>query len=301
MYARKLLLKLVPVLLIFFVIASCSEQPEPDGLDAHPAIWKLGNGDAQVYLLGSIHLLPPDMKWYGGQIEKLVDDAQEVVFEVHMTAQTQAQAQAITMQNGMLSGGDVLSNYVSEEEYAFLQELAPKLGIPAEAIANFKPWFASIALSVSAIIQEGWDPDAGVDKHILEIATERQLKISGLETIEAQMETLYNHPLDAQANMLKDTISELKDIRNITLEMVDVWASGDEDRLVDTFLVPMQEQPELYAKIITGRNQNWILALENLASKKQTTLVVVGTAHLVGEGGVVDLLREKGYDVERIQ
>lgn len=301
MYARKLILKAVPILLIFFVIVSCSEQPEPDGLDAHPAIWKLDNADAQVYLVGSIHLLPPELKWYGGQIEKLVDSAEEVVFEVHMTPQTQAQAQAITLQNGMLSGGDKLSNYVSEEEYAFLQELAPKLGMPAEAIANFQPWFASIALSVSAIIQEGWDPEAGVDKHILTIASERQLKISGLETIEAQMETLYNHPLDAQANMLKDTISELKNIRSITLEMVDVWASGDEDRLVDTFLVPMQEQPELYAKIITGRNQNWIPVLENLASKKQTTLVVVGTAHLVGEGGVVELLQEKGYDVKRIQ
>jgi len=201
----------------------------------------------------------------------------------------------------MLSDGDKLSNYVSEEDYAFLQEQAPQLGIPAEVIANFQPWFAAIALSVSAVIQEGWDPDAGVDKHIQEIATERRLVISGLETIEAQMETLYNHPLTTQANMLKDTIYELKDIRNITLEMVDVWGSGDEDQLVDTFLVPMQELPGIYSKIITGRNLNWIPVIENLASKKQTTLVVVGTAHLIGEGGVVELLKEKGYDVERIQ
>lgn len=301
MYARKLILKVVPILILIFVTVACTEQPEPDGLDAHPAIWKLDNGEAQLYLVGSIHLLPPELKWYGGQIEKLVNEAQEVVFEVHMTDQTQAKAQAITLQNGMLSGGDQLNNYVSEDDYAFLQESALKLGIPPEAIGNFQPWFASIALSVSSIIQEGWDPEAGVDKLIQGIATERKIKISGLETIETQMKALYDHSLEEQAAMLSDTLEELKDIRNITLEMVDVWGSGDEDRLIETFLVPMQEQPEIYEKILTERNQNWIPVLEDLAMKKQKTLVVVGTAHLVGKGGVVELLLERGYDVERVQ
>ena len=115
------------------------------------------------------------------------------------------------------------------------------------------------------------------------------------------MEALYNHPLDVQANMLKDTINELKDIRKLTLEMIDVWASGNESRLVDTFLEPMQEQAELYAKIITNRNKSWIPLLEDFAKKNQVTIIVVGTAHLIGDGGVVELLRQKGYDIKREQ
>ena len=62
MRARGLILKLSTMALILFVFISCSELTEADGLDAHPAIWKLDNGSAQVYLIGSIHLLPPELK-----------------------------------------------------------------------------------------------------------------------------------------------------------------------------------------------------------------------------------------------
>jgi len=301
MRARRFILKVSSMALILFFIISYSEPIEADGLDAHPAIWKLDNGNAQVYLIGSIHLLPPELKWYGGKIKKMLDIAEEVVFEVNMTSERQAQARAITIQNGMLRNGDKLSNYITEDEYVFLQKVIPKLGISLKVITNFQPWFASIALSVGAVINEGWDPEAGVDRYIQRIATQRRLKISDLETIEVQMEALYNHPLDVQANMLKDTINELKDIRKLTLEMIDVWASGNESRLVDTFLEPMQEQAELYAKIITNRNKSWIPLLEDFAKKNQVTIIVVGTAHLIGDGGVVELLRQKGYDIKREQ
>jgi uncharacterized protein YbaP (TraB family) len=173
--------------LILFFIISYSEPIEADGLDAHPAIWKLDNGNAQVYLIGSIHLLPPELKWYGGKIKKMLDIAEEVVFEVNMTSERQAQARAITIQNGMLRNGDKLSNYITEDEYVFLQKVIPKLGISLKVITNFQPWFASIALSVGAVINEGWDPEAGVDRYIQKIATQRRLKISDLETIEVQM------------------------------------------------------------------------------------------------------------------
>jgi len=301
MRARSLILKLSTMALILFVFISCSELTEADGLDAHPAIWKLDNGSAQVYLIGSIHLLPPELKWYGGKIKKILDIADEVVFEVHMTSETQEQARAITVQNGMLRNGDKLSNYITKDEYDFLKKITPELGISIETITNFQPWFASIALSVSAVINEGWDPEAGVDRYIQKIATQRQLKITDLETIEVQMEALYNHPLDVQANMLKDTISELEDIQKLTLEMINVWSSGNEIRLVDIFLEPMREQSELYAKIITSRNKNWVPRLEEFFKKKQVTIVIVGTAHLIGDGGVVELLRQKGYDINRVQ
>ena len=104
-----------------------------------------------------------------------------------------------------------------------------------------------------------------------------------------------------RANMLKDTISELEDIQKLTLEMIDVWSSGNEIRLVDIFLEPMREQSELYAKIITSRNKNWVPRLEEFFKKKQVTIVIVGTAHLIGDGGVVELLRQKGYDINRVQ
>jgi uncharacterized protein YbaP (TraB family) len=39
--------------------------------------------------------------------------------------------------------------------------------------------------------------------------------------------------------------------------------------------------------------------IEKLLAGDRDAMVVVGSAHLVGEEGVVNLLREKGYTVEQ--
>ena len=301
MYFRKLILKVAPILLIFLVIVSCSEQPEPDGLDAHPAIWKLDNGEAQVYFVGSIHLLPPELKWYGGLIEEVMAKTDEVVFEVNMTPDKVALSQKITIENGMLAGDDLLSNHLTVEEYSFLLERASEYGIPPTSIVNFKPWFASIALSVSAVIKEGWDPGSGVDKFIQKIAIDRNIHISELETLEKQMETLWNHPIEIQAEMLRDTLDQLRDIKGLTLDTVNSWANGDIDQMEETFLEPMKEQPEIFARLVIERNDNWMPVIEGLISKEQTTLIVAGTAHFIGENGVIKLLEDAGYNVKRVQ
>ncbi|MBT5074899.1 MAG: TraB/GumN family protein [Kordiimonadaceae bacterium] len=302
-FAFKVILKrnIYSFLLLVLFIIPVNSFAQGDGLNAHPALWKVEQGSSQIYFLGSIHLLPGDVKWYGDSIEEILETADEVVFEVDMTPEKEAHAQRLTLANGLLAGGDLLSNYLTEEEYSYLIEQAIIAGIPSAAIANFKPWFASIALSVSAIIREGWDPNSGVDKHIQKVARENNIKISALETLEEQLATLYDHPLDVQATMLKDTLEQLKDIRSITMEMVGSWTSGDEDKMREIFIEPMKEQPELFAKLVVKRNNNWLPVIEELIEKNQTTFVVAGAAHFIGDEGVINLLRQKGYDVVRVQ
>lgn len=288
------------LLLVMFIIPLDSFA-QADGLNAHPALWKVQQGTSLIYFLGSVHLLPDEIKWYGDSINEIMETADEVVFEVDMTPEEEARAQRITLANGLLAGDDLLSNYLTEEEYSYLLEQAVIAGIPPAAIANFQPWFASIALSVSAIIREGWNPNSGVDKHIQKIARINKIKISALETLEEQLATLYDHPLDVQAVMLKDTLGQLRDIRKITLEMVGSWTSGDIDKMKTTFIDPMKEQPELFAKLVVKRNNNWLPVIEELIAKDQTTFVVAGAAHFIGDEGVINLLIEKGYDVVRVQ
>ena len=286
--------------LVFVLIANLSAQAE-ESLNAHPAMWVLENEHSKVYFLGSVHLLPEDIKWYGGPIKDVVESADEVVFEVHMTPEMEAKARSITLANGLLDKGDLLSNYLEPDDYEFLITKAAELGIPAQSMAGFKPWFASIALSIGAIQKEGWDPQSGVDKYIEKIATSNDVEISDLETIELQMATLYDHPLDVQAGMLKDTLEQLRNIKDITLEMVGAWADGDEDKMSDAFITPMQQQREIYRKLVIQRNNNWVPVIEGLANKSQTTLVVAGVAHFIGKDGVVELLNDKGYQVKRVQ
>lgn len=286
------------LLIIFAVSVPAKAQ---DDLNAKPAIWRLERGDASLYLLGSVHLLPDNINWYGGSIEQIVNDADEVVFEVHLTPEKESRSTQIVLANGIFQNGDTLNNHLEPEEYETLISLAQSYGIPGSAISSFKPWYASIVLSVSAIVKQGWNPNSGVDKSIEKIAAVQNKTISELETVEFQMSTLYDHPLDVQAAMLKDTLVQLKDINAVTLEMVDAWASGDAERMNVAFLEPMKLQEEIYEKLVLQRNSNWIPVIEKLFAKDQVTLVVAGVAHFIGDDGVIGMLEEKGYKVIRVQ
>ena len=54
-------------------------------------------------------------------------------------------------------------------------------------------------------------------------------------------------------------------------------------------------------RLIYQRNRNWIAPLESMLEQDEEALVIVGAAHLIGDGSVLDLLEEAGYRIERIQ
>ena len=70
----------------------------------------------------------------------------------------------------------------------------------------------------------------------------------------------------------------------------------------DLFLMEMGGFEEAFLeRLIYARNRNWMEPLETMLATNQENLVVVGAAHLIGDGSVLDLLERAGYEVERIQ
>ena len=51
--------------------------------------------------------------------------------------------------------------------------------------------------------------------------------------------------------------------------------------------------------LIYGRNANWMSQMPQMLREK-STLFVVGAAHLIGEKGMLQLLRNAGYVVEPV-
>jgi uncharacterized protein YbaP (TraB family) len=62
----------------------------------------------------------------------------------------------------------------------------------------------------------------------------------------------------------------------------------------------MDESPAMYARLLTDRNAAWVPQIEQMLRGGDDVLVVVGTAHLVGEHSVVQMLRQRGYTVEQL-
>jgi uncharacterized protein YbaP (TraB family) len=83
-------------------------------------------------------------------------------------------------------------------------------------------------------------------------------------------------------------------------EITAAWRRGDLAKLESLLRSGVEESPAFFKALTTDRNLRWLPQIEAmLAHPEDDYLVVTGALHMVGEEGLVELLRRKGYKVER--
>ena len=125
--------------------------------------------------------------------------------------------------------------------------------------------------------------------------------IYGLETIEDQMDIFDKIPYQVQ---IKELITSIKDnFKSDILELKLMQKSHSEKNLVEIQKLikeskssMMNDFEELF---LVNRNKKWIPVISNTGRGKPA-FFGVGAAHLIGEYGVVNLLRKNGFTVEAL-
>ena len=97
------------------------------------------------------------------------------------------------------------------------------------------------------------------------------------------------------------TLAESSRFTEVMDTLIDAWHKGDNSFLEDSMLSDMQELPELNKTIVVDRNLAWSDSIRQLLTHADDYLIVVGALHLVGENGVPELLRAKGYEVSQMR
>jgi len=97
------------------------------------------------------------------------------------------------------------------------------------------------------------------------------------------------------------SLRDLEKIDSDIESMISIWRNGESDDLVDLFVEDMEvNTPGVYQSLLFDRNHKWMPTVEAMFDDADTELVLVGVAHLVGDDGLVQLLRARGYQVEQL-
>lgn len=267
---------------------------------AAPAIWKVSDEDSSVWLFGSIHLLPPGTEWRTEIFDNLVDKADRVYFETDLGPAAQPRIIALSMERGFARDGRLLNQRISGKLMGKVRSAAEQFAVPVPTLLAMQPWMAASTISVSALMQAGYDPNAGVDAMLQqEISVERQ---GFLETAEQQIEVIAGGSEADQILMLEATLAEAERMVTMIDEMKDAWLGGTPETLADLFLAEMGAYGEGFMdRLIIDRNQNWVEQIEVMLAENEEAFLVVGAGHLVGEHSVVKLLDDQGFSSERVQ
>jgi uncharacterized protein YbaP (TraB family) len=267
-----------------------------------PMLWKVTKGTNTVYLLGSMHLLKNSDNPLSPDVDAAYKDASKLVFEIPPDDLTSIAGVAIMLKYSTYQDPTRrLQDDLQPATWKKLVAYGAKNNLPVEKLQTLEPWTVSQVVLVLESMKMGIRQDDGLDMHFMKMAAADHKSTAGFETIEQQVQLLHAAPLKVQEDMLRQSLDEIADFPKEMTEEHDTWRRGDGDAMVALAKKEYAKYPDLYRQMIAERNSNWIPQIEKLLDDgKGDTLVIVGALHLPGSDGVVHLLREKGYSVERI-
>ncbi len=288
--------KIFCFLLFFFFVpwpilfAQTTEKDLPDAL-----LWKISGKNLKQpsYLFGTVHAICADDMIFTEGLVQALQNSQQLVLEIDITDKELPKK----MENGMvMKGNSRLEELLPSEDYTLLSNyFQDSLGINIGGIQNMKPIFLT-SLIYSKLL--GCIPQS-YENQLSTMASHQQMGISGIETIEEQIQVFEKISYKEQAEMLLQTIVEYPELADAYWNMIISYRNQDLNSLyhvITDIKIGMEKYEQL---MVFDRNLKWIPRIEQMANLKPT-LFAFGAAHLPGNKGVIALLKKRGYKVEPV-
>ena len=262
--------------------------------DDRICLWSIQTATTELYLLGSIHAVKPDMYPLPEAFERAYGKADTLVVEVN-PYDMQPSDLLLMQEKGHYQDGDTIEDNLSPDTLMLLHEYLAEEGMSMDSLRTMRPWLLSMTLAIRQITALGYDPSLGIDIHFLGRARQAK-RILQLETISEQIGILADDPPHIQELILKANLIGLDETEAMLDVLIDAWKRGDVDEMYSITTMASDEDPVLDSwlnKLITERNLRMVEKIKGYLSTKGSFLVIAGALHMGGEQGIVNLLRER--------
>lgn len=296
--------KLYGTLLLFLVLLAGSvpafSQTKPwiAALQASPTLWHIQGEQGEVYLLGSIHVLPPELVWRTPAIQRALSRADVYVFEVPQDQSAMVELNALIQAKGYLPDGESLRGQLHRASLADYDAAIKASGLPPSLVEHERPWLAGLQLMFAQIGKMKYAADSGVDSVLMGEAAKGQKQMRYLETVAEQFALLAPDDRGLEMQEFESSLKDLRDVAGELEPMVKAWGAGDQAKLDKLINGDLDEFPEARKMLLDDRNRRWVPQIKAMLKEKHVFLVTVGAGHLTGPIGVPALLRKDGFKVE---
>jgi len=265
-------------------------------------LWKIsGNGlKKSSFLFGTHHLIDKELIPQFDSIMAVCGQSDAVVGEMDLKTPGMQKK----MMQGAVMKGKKMKDLVSASDYQLLDtEFKSVMGVGMSVLGSFKPMMLmSMHQLVLYLKSTGSKKQpTAVDDLFQKQARAAKKKVIGLETLETQMNILFNNiSLERQAEILLFEVRDKEQMLTELKQLNDVYISGDLEKMKELDVDDESMRPEERKMLVDDRNLNWIKQLPALF-KEQSCFVAVGCLHLVGDNGLINQLRLNGYTVEPVR
>ena len=273
-------------------------------------LWKgSGNGLSRPsYIMGTYHFAPASMMEKIPGMQQALEGCDVVVGEIEKESMMSAEAQAKMAQAMIAPLDSTLDKLFSPEDLAIVEQVFDKyfgaMGVKLSQMNMLKPNAISVQMQAMQAVKyfPNFNQNELIDLAVQTAANEMGRPSIGLETIEEQIELLFNGPLTEQAEGLLEACKKDDLFTVQSSALVEAYMAQDLNRIEAVFTDPELggENAEEMEALIYDRNRSWAEKLHKMMPER-AALVCVGAGHLPGDQGLLQLLRNRGYTVEPMQ
>ena len=283
------LLRYLAILVVTVFACQNIAAKEPNQL-----FWAASKGSKTLFILGSIHVGNKNFYPLDPVIYQQLADSDALVVEV--IDLESSETATYLKQIAQLPRGAKITDGLSQSDIDRATTLGNRLGIPFSSFLYKKPWYYSMVMTSMQSINMGYQPQWGIDLHLMKSAQQYGLLTIGLETSKQQLDMIDSIPLDASQFPL--LLDELETADRMINQLIQAWSQGNLNSIALLMKKSFETSPDMEHILIQQRNILWQDRLNHLLKTYDNLFVVVGAGHLPGEQGLVNLLQKQGFNLE---
>lgn len=288
-------IKLIAIIGLFFIFSPAISKT---------FLWEVSSTNSKLYILGSIHVGNESMYPLNSNITDAFNNSNSIVVEVNMSKPEIAEKlQSLIIENAIIPEGKTIKDFITKEQFSKLQNEFEKLGLPETDFLQRRPWFVSISLLNMKMFQLGYKSDYGVDLYFLNQAKLSEKPIKELETVDSQVQLLASMSDDMQQSLLSSSLERTENYDKILENTIKYWVTGNTQGFLEMYfndIYSSKKYKGIVQKIVYDRNIAMSNKIDEFLKNKEKCFVIIGAGHLLGEKGIISLLKKKGYKIKQM-
>jgi uncharacterized protein YbaP (TraB family) len=267
---------------------------------AKSPVWKISKGENHLFVGGTIHVLSSSDYPLPDAFNAAYKNSTVLVLEADMQKVNAPEMRRVILQKAMYQGEQQITQFLQPGTVQELKAHLASRGIPFEQMIKFKPGLLSVALLMLELQKLGL-AGTGVDEFYNLKALNEKRTIVFLETVKKQLTFIAEMGEGREDEFIHYALQDLNDLPNVLQALKDAWRSGDNAKMQELALKPLQDGfPKIYTSLVVDRNNNWLPIIETMLKTKDVELILVGSLHLAGDEGILEKLKKRGYLIENL-
>lgn len=274
--------------------------------------WKVEKaGQAPNWLLGTMHLSDPRVTELPVEAKAAFDSSKVVVLESDEILDQQKAAAKMMARPDLMyfAGKETIADYLKPDEQKLLEDGLMKRGMPFNAVVKMKPWLLTSMVALpSCELSRKAQGMPFLDMKLAQEGLAAGKEVKGVETLAEQLEVVASLPMSFHVKSLVGSVKYPQYTADMMETTLQLYLQGEIGLVfpAGTYFAPetdasdFQDMALFEERLITVRNHHMADRGEPILARGNV-FMAVGALHLIGDEGLVELLRKKGYTVTAVK